>query len=286
MKTCVATYSFGEHNIEDDNRLFDIIKKVKDLGFDGIEFEQSDWRKNYDKDLAARVRDCALEAGLTIVNYCVTADFLNGSNGNLDDEIKQLFEQIDFAQALGAPCMRHDVSTGFKDKTYGCSYDDALPRLVKGCLEATKYAEQKGIVTCTENHGYFSQDSVRVEKLINAVAHPNFGACLDVGNFMCADEDPCQAVARMIPYAKHVHVKDFHYKSGDGIDPGEGWFTTRAGNYLRGAIIGNGDAKVNQSLRIIKNSGYDGFVSIEFEGMEENDKGVRIGLDNLRKFIA
>ena len=30
-----------------------------------------------------------------------------------------------------------------------------------------------------ENHGYFAQDSDRVEKLINAVDHPNFGLLLD-----------------------------------------------------------------------------------------------------------
>lgn len=286
IKTSVATYSFGEENIEDPNRLFEIIKKVKEMGFDGIEFEQSDWRKNYDHELAKRVRDAVLAEGLEVVNYCVTADFLNGSNGNLEDEIKQVCEQIDFAVSLGSKKLRHDASIGFKDKCTGCSYDDALPRLAKGCLEVTKYAEQKGVVTCTENHGYFSQDSRRVEKLICAVNHPNFGACVDMGNFMVADEDPCVAVARLMPYAKHVHTKDFHFKPGTEKNPGEGWFMSRSGNYLRGAIVGHGVAKIDQSIGIVKRSGYDGFITIEFEGLEQYDKGVRLGLDNLKKFIA
>ena len=37
---------------------------------------------------------------------------------------------------------------------------------------------------------------------------------------------------------------------------------------------------------LIKASGFDGFVSIEFEGMEDNLKGIQIGLDNIRRFIA
>ena len=138
----------------------------------------------------------------------------------------------------------------------------------------------------TENHGYFAQDSVRVEKIINAVANPNFGALVDIGNFMCADENPNMAVGVMAPYAKHVHAKDFHFKSGMEVNPGSGWFQTRAGNYIRGAIIGHGNANVAQSLGTLKHSGYDGFVSIEFEGMEDNLKGISVGLENLKRFIG
>ena len=142
-----------------------------------------------------------------------------------------------------------------------------------------------GVGTMTENHGYFSQDCARVEKLINTVAHPNFGALVDVGNFMCADEDPVKSVGIMAPYAKHVHAKDFHWKSGMDVNPGEGWFRTRAMNYIRGAIIGQGEAKVYQSIQILKSKGYDGYVTVEFEGMEDNLKGIRIGRDNLARFI-
>ena len=37
----------------------------------------------------------------------------------------------------------------------------------------TEYAAAKGIKTMVENHGFFCQDSDRVEKLVTAVAHPN-----------------------------------------------------------------------------------------------------------------
>ena len=36
---------------------------------------------------------------------------------------------------------------------------------------------------------------------------------------------------------------------GFEIAPGTGWFQTRAGNYIRGAIIGHGEAKVYQSIQ-------------------------------------
>jgi hypothetical protein len=80
-----------------------------------------------------------------------------------------------------------------------------------------------------ENHGFFAQDSARVEKLLNAVNHPNFGWLVDMGNFVCADEEPYKAVGIAAPYAFHVHAKDFHIKSGMLPNPGQGWFRSRGG---------------------------------------------------------
>ena len=137
-----------------------------------------------------------------------------------------------------------------------------------------------------ENHGYFAQDSLRVEKLITAVGHPNFGVLVDMGNFLCVDEAPQDAVGRLMPYAFHVHAKDFHVKSGNEPDPGTGWFTSRGGNYLRGAIIGHGIVPIVQCLKIMKSKGYNGVLSIEFEGMEEPLRGLEIGLQNLRRYVS
>jgi sugar phosphate isomerase/epimerase len=136
-----------------------------------------------------------------------------------------------------------------------------------------------------ENHGYFAQDSDRMEKLVAAVAHDNFGILCDMGNFLCVDEDPILAVSRVAPYAFLAHVKDFHVKSGSQPHPGEGFFGTRGGNHLRGAIVGHGEVPVQQCLRILQNAGYGGYVSIEFEGLEDPLLGISYGLKNLRHYI-
>jgi len=129
------------------------------------------------------------------------------------------------------------------------------------------------------------QDSARVEKLINTVGHKNFGALIDIGNFMCADEDPAYAVGVLAPYANHVHAKDFHVKSGMSPNPGDGWFKSRGGNYLRGAIVGHGSIAVDQCIGILKAGGYDGYVSLEFEGLENPLVGTSLGLKYLKRFV-
>ena len=282
MKLSVTSYSFGSYINEDKLGLMGIIDKTAEMGFEGIEFSEGGWSNGLAPKVAERIRERCAEKGLEVVSFCVGANFL----GNFDEEVAKTKRNVDFAAAMGAKNMRHDIAYGFPaDRRYSIGYDDALPIIAKGVLEVTKYAEQKGVGTMTENHGYFSQDCARVEKLINTVAHPNFGALVDIGNFMCADEDPVKSVGVMAPYAKHVHAKDFHWKSGMDVNPGEGWFRTRAMNYLRGAIIGQGDAKVCQSVQILKSKGYDGYITVEFEGMEDNLKGIRIGKDNLARFI-
>lgn len=205
----------------------------------------------------------------------------------METEIERLKGEVRIAKILGSTGMRHDATSGFKPGYVGPKgFDDALPILIKGCKAVTEYAESMGIRTMIENHGFFSQDSERVEKLVNGVNNKNFGILVDVGNFLCVDENPAKAVGKLAPYAFHVHVKDFHVKSGTGVNPGTGWFTSRAGNYLRGAIVGHGEVPVLQCLKIIKKAGYNGTVSIEFEGMEEPLTGIAAGLENLKNYFV
>ncbi|MBE6598274.1 MAG: sugar phosphate isomerase/epimerase [Ruminococcaceae bacterium] len=281
MKTAVSSYSFGSYLSEEKLGYLGIIEKAKELGFDGIEFTDAGWVCNPEN--ALKIKEKCAEVGIVPVNIAMGANFLAE---NIKDTIANVREVIDIAAIIGIPFVRHDVAYGFSnDIKIGRSYDCAIPKMVDAIREVTKYAEQKGVRTCTENHGFFSQDALRVEKLINEVNHPNFGALVDIGNFMCADEDPTISVGIMAPYAIHAHAKDFHWKSGMDIDPGEGWFRTRAGNYLRGAIIGHGEAKPFQSIQTLKREGYDGFISIEYEGLEDNLYGLRVGLENLKRFI-
>lgn len=282
MKTSVTSYSFGHYMSENELGYLGIINKAKEMGFDGIEFTDGGYMN--EPEAAKKIKERCAEVGIEAVTLAVGANF---NTPDLKGEIKRVYGMVDFAAEAGFKMMRHDVCYGFGgDKKHSRGYDNALPLIAEGSREVTKYAEQKGVRTMTENHGYFSQDAARVEKLINTVAHDNFGALVDVGNFMCADEDPTLSVAIMAPYAFHVHAKDFHWKSGMDINPGAGWFQTRGGNYIRGAIIGHGAAKVYQSIQTLKRNGYDGFVTVEFEGMEDNLKGIALGLENIKRFIG
>ena len=90
-------------------------------------------------------------------------------------------------------------------------------------------------------------------------------------------------MGRLAPYAFHVHAKDFHKKSGNAPFFCDGFFKTRGGTYLRGAIIGHGDVPVYQCLSTLVANGYDGYVTVEFEGMEDPATGTTYGLNTLKR---
>ncbi len=287
MKIGISLYSFHGYNTDDSLGLKGCIDKVKEFGGEGIDIVENH-EKMQDmeayKAYAEDIRAYCEQVGITPLCFCIGSDFINKDT---DAEIQRVKGMVDIAAAFGCSMIRHDATYGYPaDVKFGRSFDDALPTLARAYREVTEYAETKGIKTAVENHGYFAQDPDRIEKLINAVAHPNFGLLLDIGNFACSDSDHAYATGLLAPYAIHAHAKDFHKKSGMLENPGEGWFASRGGTWLRGAIIGNGDVPVHQCVNILKRAGYEGYLVIEFEGMEDALKGVRIGCDNLRRFIA
>ncbi len=285
MKISVSSYSFFSAIKKGVITPFECIAKAKELGFDAIEFvdfinfDAGD-RENW-KETAKELKSECDRVGIEISSLTVGADLLQTP----DEDMKKLEEFLELGEILGVKYMRHDATVGYpRNSDKYVSFDSVVDKLSERFRKITKLAEEKGIHTMTENHGYFSQDSDRVEKLYSKINHKNFGLLCDIGNFMCADEDPALAVARVAPYAIYVHCKDFILKPYYSEDPGEGSFKTRAGNYLIGTIIGHGNVPVKQCLSILKSCGYDGYIAVEFEGMEDSFDGVRIGADNIRKY--
>ena len=286
MKTGISNYSFGKLMGGGGFGLFDAIDCAAKTGYDCIEF--TDLTPPAGTDIyafAKTVRERAETAGISISAYISGADFINGSGGDISAETERVKKNVDVAVALGTDKMRHDTAWGFMDGS-ARNYMDAIEMIAPVILEITKYAESRGVKTMSENHGHMMQDGARMEALVRAVNHKNYGLLVDIGNFMCADEDCAVAVATTAPYAFHVHAKDFLYRPGTLEDPGEGWFKTRAGNYLRGTILGHGTVPARQCLGILAAAGFDGTVGLEFEGLEDNMTAVRLGYEALKKITG
>jgi len=285
MKACVSSYSYSGALRAGQIELIDIIDHAASVGCEGIEFTNS-WAVKVDevaqrRDFAKKLRERSEKVGIPIVAYTVGSNLLLGK-----DEVARVIAALDIAEILGAKVMRHDLTGGFpKDHDGIRTFDKALPALAAASLEIAKAAEQKGIKSCSENHGKFAQDSDRIVRLVEAVNHKNYGVLCDVGNFACADEDCAVAVGKVAPITFHVHCKDFIIKSGMEIYPGDGFFTSRAFNWLRGTIVGQGNVPVAQCINILRDAGYDGFVSVEFEGLEECLRAITAGVANVNRFI-
>ncbi len=284
MKFSISSYSLWSLVNKGEATEKELIKIASELGFDGIEFAEIHTPDGVDKLSYAKALKAECEKNNIIpVQYSIGADFIYGSGGDLQKEIERLKKEVDVAVALGVEGMRHDATGGYnaEDKKYK-GFEQALPRIIEGYRAVTEYAAEKGVKTMIENHGYFCQDSDRVERIITGVSHKNFGALVDIGNFLCADENPINAVGRLSQFVSFVHAKDFHIKSGNELAPKDCFFKTRGGNFLRGAVLGHGNVPVLQTLSILKDSGYNGFITLEFEGCEEAKSACGWGLNTLK----
>ena len=284
MKISVSSYSFHQYIKAGKLTQLECVAKAKEMGFDAIEFTDITGDSlDEQKAMAKKIKDEADKVGIDINAYTIGANLYHESDEDSEKEVERLKGQLDVAKILGAKVMRHDVCYALGKSGNARSFELMLPTIAKNARKVTEYGATLGIRTCTENHGFIAQDSDRVEKLFNAVNHDNYGLLVDVGNFLCVDEDPIHAVSRVAPYAVHAHVKDFIYfdEAVEGRT-----IMTRGANYIAGAVIGEGVVPVRQCLKILKRVNYDGYVSVEYEGKEDCIAGIERGLANLKRFIS
>jgi sugar phosphate isomerase/epimerase len=283
MKLGVSSYSLFGAMKSGEMSILDVVQWVADNGGEHIEIVPiGDFTLDNDPGMIEAIRKKADEAGIEVSHYTVGANFVQPDEQSFQAEIARVKKQVDIARDLGVKRMRHDVASRPIPEATIVNFLADLPKLVEACRDVADYAAQFGITTSVENHGYYTQASDRVQALVHAVDRSNFRTLVDIGNFMCADENSVAAVKKNLPIASAIHLKDFYLRPGNK-EYGDGWFPTASGNVLRGAIVGQGDIDMWEVIRTIKQSGYDGYISIEFEGKEPCTYGTKTGLEHARR---
>ena len=287
MKIGVSSYSFDRYLRDTKCGYREIVRLASGIGFAGVEFidlANPAWGIEGDEETIAReARAAAEEYGMEIPAYTVAADFLSDDP---DAEVERVCRKVDVAKILGAKVFRHDASFRLRDLP-GYTWEDGIAEMAPRIRRVTEYAASRGIKTCTENHGFIYQSPERVMRLIEAVGNGNYGWLVDIGNFSVVDRDNLEAVKIAAPYAVHVHAKDFILLP----DPGKGaipcgFHRSAGGGLWRGTVLGRGNVAVGACLDALKDAGYDGWVSLEFEGPEEVLPALAEGYSFLTRYLC
>ena len=166
---------------------------------------------------------------------------------------------IDAASLLGCLTVRVNLhGEGDPDDRKKASID-SLGRL-------GEYAKPMNLNVVVENHGSVTSNGAWIADVMRQVNKPNVGTLPDFGNFCLSHPwgtiqegcdnmyDPYKGVKEMLPFAKGVSAKTYDFD-----DKGEQPLL----DYKR--LIG-----------IVKDSGFKGYIGIEFEGDNQpEDEGVR-----------
>ncbi|MCL1833398.1 MAG: sugar phosphate isomerase/epimerase [Leptospirales bacterium] len=266
---------------------------AKEAGAEVIEITPFGIDIIYQETLAGELKKIAEDNGSIINNYSLNANFLQVTNSGHNSEFERVKLHIDGAARLGAATMRIDAASyrrNPEDNTIENFMAD-LPVIADIYKQLCDYARKYNIVVLIENHGFYINGSDRTGAVLSQVGYGNFAHQLDAGNFLCVDEKPEVAVKRLINKAMTIHLKDFYVRDDDPGDATQfdcsgSWFRSQDGAYLRGSILGQGDMNMKKIAAVIKESGFNGCVYLEFEGMEDCYYGTKVGFDNMKKLLG
>lgn len=212
-------------------------------GIEGVEFVNQFFKNkarddSYLKDLKSRASDHGVTCVLIMIDG--EGDLSDPNKTERDKAVENHKAWVDAAAALGCHAIRVNTGHHYSPTDVG--------NVAEACSALTEYGEKHKIHIICENHGGPSSNPDALLALIKAVKKPGFGTLPDFGNFPKDRHgkysiDVYDAIARMMPYAKGVSAKSYDFRDGKEISL----------DYAR-------------ILKIVTDSGYKGYVGIEYEG--------------------
>jgi len=242
LKLGVCAYSYRQllTRKEEPMTLEGFLEKAAELDFDGVELT-SYYFKDTSQAFLRRLRARAFALGLDVAGTAVGNNFCLPPGPERDKQLANVKKWVDHSEALGAPVIR--IFAGSKQK--GQSDEDAHKVLVETIEECCAYAGEHGVYLALENHGGPTATADGTLKILREVKSPWFGANLDTGNYHSAD--PYAEIAAVAPYAMTTHVKVEVSAAGQKAQP----------------------ADFKRIVKILRDAGYRGYLSIEYEAKED-----------------
>ncbi len=226
----------------------EIIATAKDMGFDGIEIRgvgnelYAPGIKEFTDTNRKTTKEKLYGMGLRIV--CLASACYLYDQENAEQYLAEGKAYIDTASALGAPYIR---VLGDRDPQPSAGIDDDA---VAGALEILgEYAAGKDVTVLIETNGVYA-DTKRLFRLLSRISCANTGVLWDLHHpYRYFGELPEQTYQNVGKFIKYVHVKD------SVLDEN---------GHLQYKMLGSGDLPVRESVRVLNENGYDGYLSLEW----------------------
>ena len=202
-------------------------------------------------------------SGLTLSALDLTCDLVFADEADVLSFAETLFPWVDrLSRSTDSVLMLSPG--GYKP---GISADSIRSSMAIGLNRIIEYAEGSSVTVAIENHGGLASLRGKVSHMEEfSEKSPRLGFTFDIGNFLLAAEDPLAAYRALRSRIVHVHAKD--YEISDSRDDSKPHLFHPGGGSYRPSPIGGGVAPTGEILDLLRESGYDGCVSVEYEGDE------------------
>ncbi len=274
MKISICHYSFRRSWKNENWTIGRLCDEVKALGVEGLDFHV---RFLPDVDnLVDEIKTSLKSSGLELSGFSLSTDFNLEDKSKYEEMIEDTISWMRLASELEAPVSR---VFGGRLKRYGVdkeTKETAFSRVVDALGRLSIEAEKLGVVLALENHGGLPCTGEEQVEMLDAVGSKYVQATIDVGNYMTCGQEAVEGTKTAANYCSYVHFKDFK-KEPDTSRPW-GWG-------IKPTIVGRGDVDHLGCLREIKAAGFDGYIAIEYEALEEDNIGVPESVEFTKKVL-
>ncbi|HBY60775.1 MAG TPA: xylose isomerase [Solibacterales bacterium] len=269
VRLAVSTYSYWHFRTE-KYPVEKVIENAARLGFSGVEILH---RQMTDETPAYlnRLKQAAFRNGLALPMLSIHQDFVYPDAAERRKHIRHTQKCLDLAGELGIPAVRLNSGRwktirsfddlmkvkGNEPPLEGFTNEDAFKWCVDSIQQCLPTAESRGVVLALENHWGLTTDVDMLLRIWRAVNSPWLVINADTGNF---PGDPYEGIAKLAPHAAIVQAKTY-YGGGE-------WYTL--------------DLDYKRIAGILRDAGFQGWVSLEMEGKEDPNTAVPKSYEVLR----
>lgn len=241
-----------------DIDLFGMIDKAKEYRLDGIDIHFAHFAST-DRDYLEEVRMATLRAGLHICYIGVSNNF--GMTGDEQRaQIDDMKKWIDVASVMGIQMVRSFGGWITEPETE----ETVWPRIVSATKEVSDYGGSKGVMVGLHNHNHGCAPATgdQVIRILDEVNNPYYTHILDTGQYRGSpgaslgergvegvEHNFYGSIETSAPRAVHIRAKIYRIASGS-----EAWLD------------------YDRIMKIIQNVGFNGWMSVVFEGQDELDE--------------
>ena len=273
IKLSVSSYSYW-HFKGDKFPIEKVIDEAAKLGLEGIDVLHRQMQGE-DNAYLQKLKRHAFVNGIAMTCLSIHQGFVYPDPAERQKHIDHTLHCMQLAADMGIPCMRLNTGRWGTVKSFdefmakrgqepalaGHTEEEAYKWCIDSIEKCIPRAEELGVLLALENHWGLGSTPEGMLRIMKAVDSPWLQLLLDTGNFL---EDPYDKLAMIAPHACFVQAKTY-YGGGE-------WYSL--------------DLDYNRIADILKKVNYQGYLSLEFEGKEAPESGVRKSVEMLRKALG
>jgi len=256
FKISLNVYSFNSLLREGKIDLFDVLDFCAEYNFDAIDptgYYFPDYPEVPTDSYINEFKRKAFLLGLDISGTGVRNDFANPDEASRKADIEMVKEWIIAASKLGIPNIRVFAGTHIHE---GFSRDQVFEWMAKDIKECCEFGKKYGVITAIQNHNDFIKTAGDVNRIFEMVDSEWLGLNLDIGSYR--QKDPYGEIEQNINHAVTWQIKENVWIDGKETPT----------DFVK-------------LFRIIKKSGYRGYLPIETLGAGDPYKKVPVLLENV-----